>query len=283
MINPDNICHFIPYRQEGDRLNIIHYVLETHPQVNEGFKCLAMNRIHLVTQGCGKFHTSSASYDLKAGDLFFILPAMPYAIESGAQFQYTYISFLGGKGNAFIDKIHISSANCVFHGFSHLCDLWTQGLNVTDEMSDLRSEGILLYTFSLLGDVFFASLSKETDTPSLAIQMRNYIDNHLEDTTLSLKTISEALLYNPKYLSTSFKSVMKIGVSEYITTLRIQQACTLMNQGFTSIKDIASLCGFKDPLYFSKVFRRKIGMTPKEYQKDSINSPSIGSNAAPYQ
>ena len=58
---------------------------------------------------------------------------------------------------------------------------------------------------------------------------------------------------------------MGIGISEYITAARIQNACTLMNQGFLCVSDIASLSGFRDPLYFSKVFKKTIGSSPKAY------------------
>lgn len=267
MVNLENICHFIPYRKYEEPLNIIHYVLEMEPQVFDGFKCIAMNRMHLVTHGKGILHTPSASYELKKGDIFFLLPAMLYGLESKENFQYSYISFLGARGNYFMDKYHINSTNCVFHGFTGLLDLWLDGLNVSEEMSAIRSEGILLYSFSVLGERILANASKDAGTPPIVVQLRNYIDNHLDDPELSLRTISNALLYNPKYLSTAFKSNMKIGISEYMTNLRIQQACTLMDQGFTSIKDIATLCGYRDPLYFSKVFRAKIGIAPKEYQK----------------
>lgn len=268
MIHPENICHFVPYRQEGDRIHTIHYVLETQEQVMDGFSCIATSRMHLVTEGRGVLHTSSRTYDLQKGDVFFVLPAMPYALESGEHFQYIYISFLGVRGNAFMDKLHISSSNCVFSGHTGLCPLWIHGLRVSEEMSDLRSEGILLYSFSVLGDDFFGAGEKKQDTPLLITTIRNYIESHLDDPMLSLRTISEALSYNPKYLSGAFKNAMKIGISEYIVTLRIQQACTLMNQGFTGITDIANLCGFKDPLYFSKVFRAKTGVSPREYQKE---------------
>lgn len=261
-----NICHYIPFRQDDDKIHIIHFVLETKPQDCQNFKCISMNRLHLVTGGKGVLHTASGSYPLETGDLFFLLPAVPHAIESGPDFQYAYISYLGTRGNAIMDKLKISGTNFVFPGFPHLCEMWLQGLQVNEQVSDLRSESILLYTFSVLGDGIFSNVNTEKHDSSIVLQIRKYIDNHISDEKLSLKTISGELLYNPKYCSTAFKSVMNVGISEYITTLRIQQACTLMNQGFTSVKDIAALCGFKDPLYFSKVFRKKTGESPKEYQ-----------------
>ena len=48
-------------------------------------------------------------------------------------------------------------------------------------------------------------------------------------------------------------------------------AVFLMDQGVTAIKNVALLSGYKDPLYFSNVFKKAVGLTPSEYisKKDS--------------
>ena len=106
-----NICHYIPFRQDDDKIHIIHFVLETKPQDCQTFKCISMNRLHLVTGGKGILHTASGSYPLETGDLFFLLPAVPHAIESGPDFQYAYISYLGARGNAIMDQLKITGNN----------------------------------------------------------------------------------------------------------------------------------------------------------------------------
>ena len=68
-----------------------------------------------------------------------------------------------------------------------------------------------------------------------------------------------------KYLSESFKKRMGMGFSRYLKNLRVKHAVFLMEHGVVSIKNVAFLCGFRDPLYFSKVFRADMGISPKEY------------------
>ena len=51
----------------------------------------------------------------------------------------------------------------------------------------------------------------------------------------------------------------------YLRTLRIKHAVTLMDFGVQSVKNVALLSGFSDPLYFSTVFKKQMGITPKEY------------------
>ena len=58
---------------------------------------------------------------------------------------------------------------------------------------------------------------------------------------------------------------MEIGFSSYLNSLRIKRAKSLMDKKESSISDIAAACGFNDPLYFSKVFRKSEGISPREY------------------
>ncbi len=80
-----------------------------------------------------------------------------------------------------------------------------------------------------------------------------------------MATAAEELGYNAKYLSTCFKRKMNIGFSEYVRTLRINNAVFLMDHGVESVKNVAFLSGFQDALYFSKVFKATVGQSPSEY------------------
>ena len=58
-----------------------------------------------------------------------------------------------------------------------------------------------------------------------------------------------------------------MGFTEHLRTLRIRHAVVLMENGVTSVKNVATLSGFADPLYFSRVFRETVGVAPAHYQK----------------
>ena len=93
------------------------------------------------------------------------------------------------------------------------------------------------------------------------------MDDHFSDSGFSLDAISRELSYNKKYISTLFKKHIGIGITEYVNTVRIQNACTMIEQGFISVGDIAEKCGFADVHYFSKIFKAKMGMVPSQYIK----------------
>lgn len=264
----NNICRFVPHHNDYETIHTINFVLETQQHKYEGLKSNSVYRIHYVTKGYGLLHTPGNSQPLKKGDIFFVMPAVPFAIESVSDFYYMYISYMGTRANMIMDKFKISGQNCLFHDFNEVESFWQDSINACSALFDLRSESVLLYTFAVMGTRFQEKENSEKSTSDLPALIKKYIDDNFSDTELSLQKIGDALSYHNKYISTLFKKTYRIGISEYLNIIRIQHACTLMEQGFTSVRDIALLCGFKDPLYFSRVFHDRMGISPKNHMAD---------------
>lgn len=262
----DNVCRFIPTRESQEPIHIVNFVLETMPQYPDNQRTLSYYRAHFVLEGQGILRYGKSEIHLHEGDLFFCLPALTYSLESLEGFQYAYTSFLGSRANYLLHRFRINEKNCVFRGFGNLKELWEEGVACDQSVADLKSESILLHSFAEIGTKYYPESDKSREQTA-AHAVKRYIDKHFSDCDLSLKTLSTELSYNPKYLSALFKTVFKIGVSDYLTTVRVQNACALMQQGFTEVKNIAFLCGFNDPLYFSKVFKAHLSVTPREYVK----------------
>ena len=121
---------------------------------------------------------------------------------------------------------------------------------------------MLLYAFSR----FRPHSSEHSD---IVLKMIQISEEEFSDIELSVSLIAERLCYNPKYLSHAFKREMGVGYSEYLRDLRIKFAVSLFDNGLESIKNVAFLSGFSDPLYFSSVFKKCIGVTPKEYKNNA--------------
>lgn len=96
--------------------------------------------------------------------------------------------------------------------------------------------------------------------------MLEITEEQFNDPGLSIASLAETLGYNAKYLSHTFKDKMGIGYTEYLRNLRIKYAISLLDHGIDSVKNVALLSGFTDPLYFSTVFKKSVGVSPKEYK-----------------
>lgn len=265
----ENICHFIPYNNDRNSIQTINFVLENKPQPFTSLKSEAAYKMHYVVSGKGFLHTFGKIQPLSKGDIFFTFPASPFCIESDTDFSYMYISFIGTRGNMLMDKLKISSQNCLFPACNDVHSFWQRGIDTSTEWSDITSEGILLYTFSYIAKKVLPEQRAEKSVGLTALIIKKYIDDHFNDTDFSLEAIGKEISYNKKYISSVFKKYFGVSITGYLNTVRIQHSCTLMQQGMTSIYDIASLCGYTDSQYFSKVFRNKMQVAPTEYIKSN--------------
>ncbi len=96
-----------------------------------------------------------------------------------------------------------------------------------------------------------------------------YIDNDLTG-NLSLSTISRALNISSSYLSTLFKKETGKTLTDYISNRRVNHAKHLLETTRLQVQTVAQHCGIVDVQYFSKIFKRITGKTPKEY-RESLN------------
>ena len=94
----------------------------------------------------------------------------------------------------------------------------------------------------------------------------NYIEQHLSG-ELTLSVIAEEFGKNPSYLSTTFRKEMGDTLTNYISRQRIQASLRYFNTTTLSVAEVASAVGIPDFGYFSKLFRRYVGVSPREYKK----------------
>ncbi|MBQ4629977.1 MAG: helix-turn-helix domain-containing protein [Clostridia bacterium] len=263
-----NVCHYIPYHKDYHSIHTVHLVLEANADIYTRFSSQSIYKMHYVYSGSGILNTTDKQIELKKGDIFFTFPSMPFCVDSPNDFSCIYISFLGTRANMIMKKIGISQQNHYFPECNEVELFLEKGLRSKPELCDILSESILLYVFSYIGERLI--MENENDKPKvdLVSMIKKYIDDHFSMPELSLEYLSNALRYNQKYISHSFKKEFGIGISKYINTIRMQHAVTLMKQGFSCISDIALNCGYSDPKYFSKLFKESFLQTPTKYYQE---------------
>ena len=103
----------------------------------------------------------------------------------------------------------------------------------------------------------------------LFIKAKEYIWGHYSE-EISLKKTALAVGVNSYYLSHLFREEMGISFLDYLTSVRISIAKKLLIQRELSMLQICLEVGYQDPSHFSKVFKKKEGISPTEYRKQSI-------------
>ncbi|KRE69768.1 response regulator transcription factor [Paenibacillus sp. Soil750] len=96
-------------------------------------------------------------------------------------------------------------------------------------------------------------------------QVKQYINKHL-DGDLTLIHLAEQIYLTPEYLSRLFKQTEGMTLSDYITNLKIHSAKENLKNPALQIQEVASQLGFTTAGYFSRFFKKVVGITPQEYR-----------------
>jgi len=260
-MNNRNICKFVPPSYTND-LNITCFVYESDPEVMKIPSVLKAHTLLFFTKGSGTVVCDNSRTPFESGTLIFAFKGEMLYTEYEGNCAYMYISFDGIRAETLFNRFHIRRETRCFTGLDGLLPLWKESLSrASEETVDLAAESILLYTFSCL----FENCNPQNE---LIDRIMTLSETHFTDSSLSLTVLADELGYNAKYLSHLFKKRTGTPYSEYLRTLRIRHAVSLMNNGLDSIKNVALLSGFSDPLYFSTVFKQVVGLSPRDYLRE---------------
>lgn len=109
------------------------------------------------------------------------------------------------------------------------------------------------------------------DTGNTLIQdAKNYIGKNL-DKKITLKSAATHLNITPSYLSSLFKKECQRNFIDYVNGVKIDKSCDLLRENKYLIYEIAYILGFDNPYYFTKIFKKYKGCTPKEYVQHKSN------------
>lgn len=111
---------------------------------------------------------------------------------------------------------------------------------------------------------------KPDTTEDLMRKLDIYIQEHMTEPITAASLAAEFGLVAP-YLSRLFKEYSGYTLSQYIQKIRLDRAKQLLRMdGDILAKDVAEMVGYSNPLYFSKIFKKKVGIYPSEYRKENI-------------
>ena len=133
-----------------------------------------------------------------------------------------------------------------------------QQIDTLDSLCHMLQE--IVETFS---ECMFPHLSsKNNDCIKKAI---SYISEHF-NAPLTLEEVAAHVHLHPAYFSTLFKNTTGTSFKNYLNNVRIEESKLLLSNTDYSIIDIAIAVGFEDQSYFSKVFKKYTGITPKQFR-----------------
>ena len=158
------------------------------------------------------------------------------------------------------EKLAYESGGMTYH-FASRHD-YLNSINAMDSYAEMESWFIGKIS-EAVGNI---KAKKIESTLSTVEKAKEYIlDNYSKD--ISLDDVSKQVNISPYYFSKMFKAELGINFIDYLTDIRMNQAKKLLAAGELSMKEICSAVGYSDPNYFSRTFKKNVGVTPTEYRE----------------
>ncbi|MBO9599158.1 MAG: response regulator [Cohnella sp.] len=134
----------------------------------------------------------------------------------------------------------------------------------SDRLADIREVPSVVARFrhASASEKFEALESGGDKAIDIALQ---YIQAHFAE-DLTLEKVASVVFLNPAYFSLLFKQKTGQGYKDYVTSLRLEQAKSLLSNSELKLADIAERIGYNDVRHFTQMFRKKYEMTPTEYR-----------------
>ena len=222
-----------------------------------------------VLSGSLRFTLNSHAFIANEGDLIIVNSAMVHSFtpeDSGADYYFLVAddkffrtNNLYGENTVFDYAVNTDEARRLFEQI-------IKEAEKEDEYSNISTLSVLMSLFIYLNR-HHSSGSEETplsDRKKITMVRGAllYIQEHYKE-RLTVDRIAEALHFSKSYLSHAFKEITHTSLINYINLLRCQNARAMMLAG-SSIAEAALECGFSELSYFTRVFKKSLGMLPSQ-------------------
>lgn len=239
------------------------------PEVREHFLII------YIKEGSGTLLSGKEKIKLLAGSIFVMFPneKIHYICDKDSLWTISWVGVFGDLIYEFLAKVgltpecpvlKVKNGKIIEGIFESIYNL-----SFSKQQSDMIKAISLLYDF-------FSCLISENEIKT----DRNYLDEIMNiiqynyDKNISITDLAKSVFMSPGYLSRAFKEEVGITLKEYILQKKIERAKELLLHKSTSVKIVSNSLGFKDSLYFSRIFKKKTGLSPLEFKKSALNAKS---------
>ena len=229
--------------------------------------------IHYVFSGSGKIFIEDKVYPIKAKQFFF-LPAgckLCYYPNENDNWSYFYITFAGTCAEDFVNTLLVSKNTPVVSAPDELLEAdfyaFAQEISNKKQVSYYKAKAILY----LIADALCKTQQTGGFTNSLVKDAKEMIKSNYDNRSFSVDLIANELHVSHSYLAKIFKLKTGKTLVEYLIDVRFAAAIDMLVNTNLTARQISFNVGYNDEIHFLKQFKKKYGVTTKEYrQKNNV-------------
>lgn len=266
-VSTNNLCPHIFRSSALDLFDELYAIEVGYNRTPQGSKWMLKRNIyiiHYITAGKGKFMNKN----FIAGDAYIVIPNELEMIEAESSYESYWLMFKGTKANSVVKSCELPLHNDVFKftKTKECAMLLKQFLDASpaNEIEEAYlMQGVLHNIFAL----HMHNCSKNIHPSfTLSSQIKNFIDSNYFN-NINFSNLAQHLNYSRSHLYKVFKADYGISPTEYLLNLRIEKSKELLRQ--FPVNETAYSIGFNNPLYFSRIFHKRVGLSPTEYKKST--------------
>ncbi len=249
----------------------------------------ATPELFIQTGGATDFDCAGHSFRLATGQVCVMPRGLPHAeTPIDRRTRYGILVCMAARDGFFLHRGKADPARRILGYGTHLVVSPRSPLRYIDDIAEHETiprgdrpayvrtllETFLIKTLAELADPGSAHAGQSSP---LVTQTQNYVRTHLADIDLSIAGVAKALGCSPDHLSRQFHRETGLNPSVWIARERITLARDLLASSRLNVAEIGWACGFNEPSYFIRVFRRQVGTTPRAYR--ALHLPAHAMNA----
>ncbi|MCI7767230.1 MAG: AraC family transcriptional regulator [Oscillospiraceae bacterium] len=241
---------------------------EMHVVRNTG---LSSHQFLLTESGSGVLYVDGREYPQEKGSLFYLAPGKPHEYHpAGNDWVTSWLVFRGVYSHALLKSIG-------FDGFAYKPSINSSRLEkifqrifsaAGDPVNGGENASVLVYEYILAArEAMLCSAAVSPEKNNIAKEALMYIDkSFMQD--IAIETLAGLSGVSVQHFCRVFKAETMMRPLEYIARRRISEAKSLLSDTSLEIGEIGRMVGYPDRNYFSIVFRRLEGVSPREYRRN---------------
>lgn len=217
---------------------------------------------------CEVFHNGS-TYLLTSGNIVIYAPGEEQMYSFKTDSSTMWCHFSGTIIDELMSDCDLSSGIYFFENNKNILDSFSNLIHRFHIPGMEKSSNALL--LELIYAIYETKNMSLKNTPDLLLPVLSYMNINYNK-QITVDELAKLSGYSKSRFSHRFSELVGTTPIKYLNDIRLKISCQMLISTDMSVTDISISCGFYDSLYFSRVFRKKYGISPSEYRKTNMKN-----------
>jgi AraC-like DNA-binding protein len=233
-------------------------------------RTLTEYQIIYITKGRGVFETNKRTHIVVPGSIMIVFPGVPHFYKPDYEVGWTeyWVGFKGPHVDTLCQQGFLSPNKPFYEvGLQNsLLSIYTQIFELVQNQQPLFQARASSQVLTLIAEILALERKnvQYTHSEQLVKKAKFLMEENIYS-EINLNAIGDMLGVSTSHLNAVFKSYTAMPPYQYFISIKIRKAKEMLESGNLPIKEVAFRLGFEDQYYFSRLFKKKVGLPPSRW------------------